>query len=160
MMEVKELKKMYEELGKKFKLPSFKELDENFEIFKIDRESDALLRAVRKQMMEKIVNSVGFVEMLLNPANAPRMYFSYLRAMSAEDKKTLEGIYSAFSDLVILSLQAEIEYDEKTEVELIKKINQVWKDNSPGFLKILKNIVKPNENNNTGLSKKEKNYFG
>src|SRR3989344_7507027 len=98
-MEFKELKKNYEVLANKFKLPPFAEVDDNFEIHKIDRESDALLRAVRKQMMEKIVNSVGFVEMLLSGANAPRMYFSYMKAMSQEDRKGLENIYKEFSEL-------------------------------------------------------------
>ena len=155
-MEVKELKKKFEELEKKYKLPSFAELDENFEIFKIDRESDALLRAVRKQMMEKIVNSVGFVEMLLNPVNVPRMYFAYMKTMVMEDKNVLEKIYSAFSELIVSSLQAEVDYNEKNEAELIKKINQIWKANKNGFVKILENVKKPNG----VLSKKERSYFG
>src|SRR3989344_9240740 len=108
-MEVKELKKKFEELEKKYKLPSFAELDDNFEIHKIDRESDALLRAVRKQMMEKIVNSVGFVEMLLSGVNAPRMYFSYIKVMSQEDRKGLENIYKEFSEFIIFSLELEVE---------------------------------------------------
>lgn len=155
-MEVKELEKIINELEKKYKIPSFKELDENFEIFKVDRENDTLLRSVRKQMMEKIVNSVGFVEMLLNPTNAPRMYFAYMKTMTAEDRKTLENIYKSFSDLIISSLQAEIEYSEKTEVEMIKLVNKIWKENKQGFMKILTNIKKPN-----GVSaKKERSYFG
>ena len=72
-MELKDLKKEYSDLAEKYKLPSFKELNENFEIEKIDKDTEILLRDVRKVMMEKIVNSLGFLEMFLNPMNAPRM---------------------------------------------------------------------------------------
>ena len=89
-MDLKELKKHYEILSKKYKLPSFKELNEDFDIEKIDKESDILLKVVRKVMMEKIVNSLGFIEMLLNPMNSPRMYHAYLNSMSVEDKKAID----------------------------------------------------------------------
>ena len=155
-MEFKELKKNYEVLAKKFKLPPFAEVDDNFEIHKIDRESDALLRAVRKQMMEKIVNSVGFVEMLLSGANAPRMYFGYLKTISQADRNALEKIYKNFSELIISSLELEIEYGEKEEAELIKKIVEVWGGVKEDFKKILCNIRKPNES----VVRKERSYFG
>lgn len=158
-MEVKELKKQFESMEKKFKLPSFRELDDNFEIFKVDRESDNLLRAVRKQMMEKIVNSLSFVEMLLNQVNAPRMYFTYMKTMSANDRKILEEIYKNFAELIVSSLQAEVIYHEKDEADLIREINKVWKENAANFSKILANIQKPN-GDNTNSQKKERNYFG
>ena len=56
-MELNDLRNDYSKLEVKHILPSFKELNESFEIDKIDKESDALLRVVRKVMMEKIVNS-------------------------------------------------------------------------------------------------------
>ena len=60
-MELDKLKKEYSILKEKYKLPSFKEMDENFEIHKIERESNVLLKNVRKIMMEKIVSSLGFI---------------------------------------------------------------------------------------------------
>src|SRR3989344_3720844 len=121
-MELKDLKVNYGKVEAKYKLPSFKELNENFEIDKIDRESDTLLRVIRKVMMEKIVNSLGFLEMLLNPMNIPRMYLPFMKAMNFDDKKIIEKIYSEFSDLSMSSLESEVDYQEKMEAELIKKI--------------------------------------
>lgn len=155
-MELKEIKKEYEKLAMKYKLPGFGELNENFEIEKIEIESDTFLRAVRKIMMEKIVNSLGFIEMLLNPMNAPRMYLNYLRVMTLDDKNSIDKIYSSFADLSVLSLEREVDYDEKAEAELIKKIVKTWNEAKPEFRKILTNIKKPNS---TDL-KKEKSYYG
>jgi len=155
-MELKELKKNYGVLAKKYKLPSFAELDGAFEIYKIDRESDTLLRDVRKHTMEKVVNSLGFVEMLLSGMNAPRMYYSYLKTMSPEDRKKLENVYSQFAELIVFSLELEVKYDEKSEAELIKKIFKVWDSVRGDFSFVLKNIRKPAANS----VKKERSYFG
>ena len=56
-MELKDLKKEYGKLEKKHKLPSFKEVNETFEIDKIENESDCLVREVRKIIMDKIINT-------------------------------------------------------------------------------------------------------
>jgi len=155
-MELKYLKNNYEKLEQKYKLPTFKDVNESFEIDKIDKESDTLLRVIRKTMMEKIVNSLGFLEMLLNPMNIPRMYMPFIKSMTMEDKNSMEKIYSHFSELSLRSLECEIDYSEKTESELIKSIFNTWKELKPEFRKIFSKIKNPVNND----SKKERSYFG
>ena len=106
-------------------------------------------------MMTKIVNSLGFVEVLLNPMNAPRMYFAYIKSMGTEDKKGIEKIYSVLSDLVFASLELEVDYSEKEEAEMIKKIVRDWSSIKPSFKGIIKNMQKP-----VSSVSKEKSYFG
>ncbi len=154
-MELEETKNKYNELSKKFKLPTFKELDEDFEIGKIERDSDCFLRTVRKQMMEKVVNSLGFLEMLLNPVNAPRIYMGYVKSLNSEDRQMIEKIYSILGELSITSIDSELMYSEKKEADLINKIYAAWNAIKPDFKKILENMKKPNI-----ISKKEKSYFG
>ncbi|MBI2451525.1 hypothetical protein HYV50_00435 [Candidatus Pacearchaeota archaeon] len=156
-MDLKDLKKDYEKLQSKYKLPRFEELNENFEIEKIERNSDGLLRVIRKIMMEKIVNSLGFIEMLLNPMNAPRMYFSYIKAMNGEDRKSIENIYENLSKVSLFSLEREIDYNEKGEAELIKTISKTWQELKPDFRKILDNLKAPS---NVLAKKGERSYFG
>ncbi len=124
-MELDELKKEYGRLGKKYSLPEFGEVNEAFEIEKIDRDSDSLMRVVRKVMMEKVVSSLGFVEMLLNPMNAPRMYIAYINSMSVDDKKSIEKIYSDLARVSVDALNCEIDYSEKAEAEVVKDIFMV-----------------------------------
>jgi len=154
-MDIKEFKIIYGELAKKHSLPSFKELNEDFEIEKIDKESDCLIRAIRKSIFDKIANSMNFVEMLLNPVNLPRMYFNYIKSMSVEDRKELEKIYSSLSELALSSLALEIDYNERKEAELVKRAFNEWNLLKKGFLMILSNAKKP------ALDvKREKSYFG
>ncbi len=155
-MELDELKKEYSKLEKKYSLPKFKELEENFEIGKLDKETDTLLRSIRKVMIEKIINSINFIEMLLNPMNAPRMYFNYIRSMNSEDKNTIEKIYTILSGISLISLEREIDYSEKGEADLIKAILKSWNDVKPEFRKIVERIKSPN----LTVVRKERNYFG
>jgi len=155
-MELDDLKKSYSVLTKKYKLPSFKELNEDFEIDKIDRDSECLLRLIRKVMMEKIVNSLGFLDMILNPVNAPRVYLAYLKALNADDQKNINKIYDALSELSVFSLDLEIDYSEKNESELIVKIHKVWNSLKPNFRSILASMKRPVVNN----TKKERSFYG
>ena len=155
-MELKELKEHYSKLEAKHKLPSFKELNDSFEIDKIDKESDTLLRVIRKVMMEKIVNSLGFLEMLLNPMQIPRMYMFFVKVMNMDDKNIIEKIYNEFSELSMNSLECEINYNEKDEAELIKKIFKKWISQKQNFQKIFSKIKNPGN----GDLKKERSYFG
>ena len=154
-MNLTDLKKSYGVFEKKHKLPSFSELNENFEIEKIRRGQETLVRTFRKTMMDKIVNSMGFVESLLSPMNAPRMHMLYLKSISVEDKKELDRIYTVLSEIVLGSLKLEIDYSEKEEAEMIKRIFKDWNSVKPGFRKILSNMQKP-----VSAAPREKSYFG
>jgi len=154
-MKLEELKKSYSILEKKYNLPSFSELNEGFGIEVLRKGEELLLRSIRKTMLEKIVNSLGFAEMLLNPANAPRMYFVYLKSMTAEDKKDIEKIYSVLSDIVLASSKLEIEYSEKGEAEMIIRIVKDWNSIQPLFIKVIEHMQNP-----VHSPAKEKSYFG
>lgn len=154
-MNLAELKKNYAVLEKKHKLPSFSSLNEDFEIEKVRRGEETLARTIRKTMMEKVVNSLGFVESLLNPMNAPRMYFAYIKSITSEDKKQIDDLYSSLSEVVLASLNLEIDYSEKKEADMINQIFKTWTSLKPEFRKIIGNMQKP-----ISSPIKEKSYFG
>jgi len=155
-MEPTHIKKDYESLVEKYNLPSYKEVADNFEVDKIDKETEYVLRAVRKAMMEKIVNSLGFMEMLLTQANVPGIYLSFVKSMTQEDRQDVEKIYKTLADLSLASLDLEIDYSEKGEAELIKRALNDWNSIKPEFRRILGKIKNPNFN---GL-KRERSYYG
>ena len=157
-MDLQELKKRYLEIEKKHKLPPFSKLNEDFEIDKIDKDTDYIARAIRKAMIDKIVNSLNFIEMLLNQMNAPRLYIPFLRTMNGDDKKLMDDLYARLGGLSMLSLELEIDYSEKQESDAIKKIYESWNSIKPDFRKILSKIKNPSLSQS--LIKKEKSYFG
>lgn len=155
-MELKDFKVEYAKLQKKYSLPSFNDLNNDFEIDKLDKDTDFLLRDIRKKMLEKIVNSIGFLEMLVNPMNAPRMYIPYIKSMTSEDKDLIDKMYGVFADISLMSLELEIEDTEKKEVELINHMVKTWNSFRSDFYSLVVKMRKPIDNG----AKKEKSYYG
>lgn len=154
-MNADELKKDYAVFEKKYGLPKFELLNEEFEIEKIKRKSGILLKMVRKVMMEKIINSMGFIEMVLNPMNAPRIYLAYIKSMTSKDKEDIDKLYGSMSEVVLDSLGLEIDYSEKKEAEMIIGICRKWDEVKPAFRKLVKDIQKP-----AAAATRERSYFG
>jgi len=70
---LEELKEDYEKFKKIYKLPEFRQLNEDFDIEKVaQNETDFVLREVRRHMMDKIIAYLRFIEMLLNPSDKER----------------------------------------------------------------------------------------
>lgn len=158
MMELSELKSVYEDMAKKHGLPSFEKMNIIFEIERIEKESDMILRQVRKAMMDRIISYTRFIEMLLNPSQAPFSYMSLARDMSSDDRALLNKVYRNFVDLELRSLKEEIEYDESAEARIIIDIYEAWGKTKDDLKKII---------NSLGMSwnvekaqKKDKSYFG
>jgi len=155
-MELKELKNIYQIYEKKYKLPTFSKLNDQFEIEKIEKESEFMLRAIRKTMMDKIVNSLTFIEMIINPVNASRIYLPFIKSITPKDKENIDLLYDAFGELSLECLPLELESSEKKEAEMIKKIFSQWEKLRPKFSELLRKVYKPVN----GESKKEKSYYG
>lgn len=121
------MKADYSKLRTKYSLPDFNKLNRDFEIEKAsERESDCLLREMRKIMAEKEIAILRFLEMLLNPSNAPFFIFSIIKNLSASDKKVIERIYENICEFEILALSLDLLYDEKKEAEFIKRASKKW----------------------------------
>lgn len=155
-MELEELKKNYTVYEKKYKLPSFKELNFNFEIEKIDRDTDIFLKVVRSVMMEKIISTQRFLETIVTPGNTPRMLFSFLKSMNQEDKKNIDSLYDQMSSIISGALDLDIEFNEAKEAEMIKKIYSSWVEMKKPLLILIKKMQNPQGQG----SKKERTYFG
>ncbi len=153
------LESSYTISAKKYKLPTFKTLVADFEIDKIDRPTLTPLRLIRKVIMEKIVNTITFLEMISNPVNSPKVYLPFIKNISTEDKKLIDEIYNSLGVLSVASLELEVDYNEKREAEMVKEAARVWNSAKPKLSTILSHIKKP-VNDTSNNPKREKSYFG
>ncbi len=155
-MDLAAIKSAYAVFEKKYGLPEFKAVNEQFELEKIEQESECFLRVVRKVMMDKVVNSLGFFDMLLNPVNAPRIYLSFIKSMNMEEKASIDKLYNEFGELSLACLALELEYREESEAEMIRRVFTSWNAVKPEFAALLTKIHKPLVTS----SKRERSYFG
>ena len=152
------LKKEYAKLENKYKIPSYQQLNEEFDIEKVQElETDTLLREVRKVVLDKVIAYLRFIELLLNPSQAPMFFFALLKGLDNTDKKILEELYSKLGKLEIEVIEIDNDYSEKGEAEFIKHLFNEWK----GVKEDMKKISKSLRNSwDKKSERKEKSYLG
>lgn len=157
-MELNELKKRYAIYEKKYKLPSWKQICEDFDIERVvERDTDYLLREIRKVVVDKVVSYLRFFELILNPANAPLFFLMLIKGMNGNDKKLVENIYFKLGGFEIQVISLDIEYSEKAEAEFLSKIYIEWQSVKDDMKKFSEVVMR---NWNSKGERKEKGYLG
>ena len=155
---LEKLKKDYEVIRNKYGLPSFEELNEDFQIEKAaEVETDILIREVRRFIADKLAGYMRFIETLLNPVNAPMFVFSIIKTLGMEEKKKDSEIYKKLTKNEIKLIRLDTEYSEEKEAEFIKSSYELWQEIKIVFLSILDKI---DQNWDNKIEEKNKGYFG
>src|SRR3989338_4563975 len=91
-MPTNEIEKQYSELKKKFKLPEFKEIDNEFELSDLE-ETNFLLRAIMRRISEKLDFYSTVLEEVLQP-DASNLYAMHeTRYFDDEEKNSMYDLY-------------------------------------------------------------------
>ena len=151
------LKEDYSKLQKKYGLPDFDKLNEDFGIEKTAQtETDFLIKEIRESIGETLENFLRFVEAILNPVNVPMFLFPIIKSLNVEEKNKLSEIYKKLSRLEINAMKL-IDYSEKKEAEFIKNSYKIWQEIKKDFVKIIEAVENKTE---AKVEKSEKGYFG
>jgi len=147
----------YNELKEKHSLPEFKKIAEDFDIEKItEKESNFLIREIRRTINEKLSAYMHLFETLINPSAPPMFIFSALRGINGEDKEQIKDIYKELSKLQIEVMKLDTIYSEESEVRFIKKSFDRWQELKKTIYAI---IEKFDENIGKADDSKKRSYF-
>jgi len=147
-----ELKRKYEKYRKKYNLPSFDELNKEFDIEKLkDDETMFLLRNIRRHMEEKIVSFANFFDGVLSLRGIIAMMIS--KRLEKEKDVMLTFIEKTVR-IILRDMKRELDYDEKKEAEEIKFLFEEWKNLKQDLMKIMDMLDKKIE------SKESRKYYG
>jgi len=154
---LEKLKEKYKIIQKKYSLPSFESMNEDFQIERIsETETDILIREIRKYIIEKISNYLRFIETILNPSNSPMFVFSIVKSLNTENKEILNEMYKKLSKYEIEVLALDTEFSEHKEAEFIKNSYSNWQLIKKDFLKVIEFIK---NNINKEFQENKKSYF-
>ena len=152
------LKKQYGNLRKRYSLPSFGDLNRDFEIEKLqERETETLTREIRRAMSEKSLSYLKFAEMFMNPSQAPMFFFALVKSLDSEDRRLLEELYIDLGKIEIKSIALDNDYDEGKDIDFIKIFYKKWQEIKKKFGKIMDGIEKSWEKK---IDKRDKGYLG
>ena len=157
-MDLKKLKDQYAELQKRYHLPEFSALNHDFDIEKLqENESDVLLREIRRTMLEKNLSYTRFIDMILNPSNAPMFLLILLKNVNNVEKNALNEVYLELGKYEIRSLSLDNYYDEQKEADFIIKFFAEWQEIKKRFSVILESFEGSWDRKS---EKREKGYLG
>ena len=140
-LNLKNLKKDYKILQKKYSLPDFDKLNEDFGIERVaDVETDFLLREIRKFLADRIYAYLRFIEGILNPINATMFIFSIIKTLNGENKKKLSAVYKKLSRLEVDLLEIDLYYSADKESNFIKESFKIWQEMKEEILEVIKTI--------------------
>jgi len=138
-----DIKKEYEKIKQKYGLPSFEEMNNEFEIERLqERDSDLFIRRLRRNMVEKVVHMLKFLEIMINPSSAPIFIHDIIGSINDETKKVIEKLYEEGCKIEMRSFALELISTEKDEIEFIKYVLKKWTDMKKDVEKLNQEIDK------------------
>ncbi len=154
---LEKLKESYEVFKKKYTLPQFSELNKLFDIEDVDPDTDLLLRKIRRIVSDRLAGYSRFVEILLNPSNAPMYFFDLIKKFDNKDRESLKKIYNDLINFELELLKLDLNYSEKNEAEFIIKANNIFNNEIRlNLLEIMNKLTKQEATKKTN----ESAYFG
>ena len=155
---LKDVEADYVKLEKKFDLPKFDKLIEDFDSDKIlEKEDGILIRDVRRTINDKLSAYLHLFETLVSPSSPPLFVLTFLKNTSDADKKLIKEIYKELSKIQITNMKLDTIFDEKKEAEFIKNSFAKWQSMKKKVYTLFETFECEFERN---AETKEKSYFG
>jgi len=155
--ELETIKEKYQKTQEKYNLPTFEQLNADFDISKAECDTETILRDIRKIMIGKFSSWLNFIETLLNPTNGSMFHMYLVKSIGEKEKQTLMEIFSQLGEIEIHAIKQEINYNEEQEADFIRNNFKKWQDMKKPLTEII-DFLKTNWEQKS--SKKEKSYFG
>ena len=158
IFDLNQLREDYIVLTKKYKLPEFEQLAEDFDIEKAsEKETLFILRSIRRAINEKISGYLHLFETLMNPTSAPMLILLMLKNSDEQSRKEIEETYKKIAKIEIISIKLDTIYSEKKEAEYISYVYTEWQKMKQPLYDL---IEKCESNFDISIKSDKKAYFG
>lgn len=118
----------YKKLEKKYSLPSFKDLDEEYEILGIQKnlqDPNLLLKFIRRRINEKLTFFVQILETILSPNPNSIINITESKFFHEEDREKIINVLKILMYFERYSIFLDV---TSTDKENAKFINEVWEE--------------------------------
>ncbi|KHO53984.1 hypothetical protein J4476_02775 [Candidatus Woesearchaeota archaeon] len=151
-----DIKTEYEKISKKYKLPEFEKINDDFEIDFIEKK-EFLTRAIRRRMNDKLLFFARIIENVIYP-NSHSQIIAYENSVFSEERKLeLVKVHKQLMIFERRSLLLDIETAEEKDIEYIRDLLLRWEE----FKNELKEVAETmQESWKTNIEEKEERYFG
>ncbi len=125
---MEKVKKEYNEIAKKHNLPSWEQLDKEYELGYVGpvAEISFPLRFVRRRINDRFAAVAGFLQGLLHPNTGSLINIQESKFFSDADRKIILNLLKEFMQLERTSFALDLTWNEKEEAEFIKNAHKKW----------------------------------
>ena len=116
----------YDQLAKSYKLPSYDELDKEFDFYLIEDYSFPL-REVRKKMSDKLENLKDIFSQVLQPNPESIVDMHETKFFKEDERNEIFVLYTELQKLLRMETICSLKADEKSDAEWIKTVHHAWK---------------------------------
>lgn len=140
-----EIKQKYDDLQRRYDLPSYDELDHVFEITDSIREKkyvpDKLLRFIRRRMISLIDYWTGYLHQIVLPGQHNMILYEESSYFSEEEKNEVIKTMTKILSVTRETIKKELLCDEKEDAAYIKKLYDLWIEMLPELNKYVDKSV-------------------
>ena len=127
MKEKFDIKEGYDKLRKKYNLPDFDKLDNEFEISNIkDFDKKFILRIIRRMINDKIIAFCNLLEGVVLPNPTSMIGLHENSFFDDEKKKSISNFLSDLMKLERESLVLDIDFSDDKDAEFINSVFDKW----------------------------------
>lgn len=142
------VEKEYNELAKKYKLPSYAEINRIFQISTIEQ-TENLSVEIRRKIQEQIEPALEFVEHLIQPDPNVLSDMYECKYIDSDEKTHLLTIYKKLMKTLRANLELDLLDDEKEDCHFIASFTKEWQQLKqeilPFIVKIKTSWTEPTE---------------
>lgn len=123
-----DIKKEYQTLAKKYKLPDYEALDKEFELLYVMdvKEIKYVLRFIRRRINDKVAWACSMIQSILQPNPGSLVNLQESSCFSKDDKQKLYTMLRSLMQLERQSLLLDINLDEKGDAGFIGDSFKQW----------------------------------
>ncbi len=155
-----DLKEEYEKLRKNYKLPSYEDLDREFELLYVAKleEIKFPLRFIRRRITDKLSWFCNMMQNIIQPNPGSLISLEESKFFSDNDRAKIINLLKELMYFERESLILEVYFNEKDDVEFINNIFDIW-DKTKKEIKFITDILKKGWKKEMKKEEKE-HYFG
>lgn len=131
---------MYDKLKKKYSLPGYDEMNQDFDLEEINAESGLILYRIRIKILEKIdIYSKMFESMLQPDSSLSDMYEAHY--ISDNDRNDAYALFKKLMQIMRRSNLVSLENSEEKNAQFIKESYNEWKNLKPNIQSHIKRLL-------------------
>ena len=128
-MDLKDLPKAYETLHKKYTLPTYADLNNEFELLYISATLASLdfpLRFIRRRVADRLANAVGYLQSILQPNPGSFVLMRESSFFSNEEKQKIGDLLQQMITLERTSFVLDLQGNEQQDAKYIQETFKQW----------------------------------